>query len=261
MEPFTMNYLAEYQTFESKNELNDAIDIHIERNNFALNETERSIFLMLSRYAVKFPGVAHLKSDTIAKAIGKTSRTIRRAIAKLIELGMIERLEFMRSVAGGNGANIYRIVHPSASTRTLPENTTTATAEATKKATEPITLKNNKPSNTTDTAKSQLSTESDVIKRGLLAKIPTDIAETLEIFFDASAIHRLYGVMLRAKASINRLLTFESDEYEYNKALMSVLSAWKRGKVRSLDAVIYEATKRTARRLWLIDRGRATFNL
>lgn len=256
-----MNYLAEYQTFESKNELNDAIDIHIERNNFAINETERSIFLMLSRYAVKFPGVAHLKSDTIAKAIGKTGRTIRRAIAKLIELGMIERLEFMRSKAGGNGANIYLIVHPSASARTSPEKPAIATDETPFGESETIILKNNNSSTTTDTAKTQLSTESDVIKRGLLAKIPTDIAETLGIFFDASAIHRLYGVMLRAKSSVNRLLTFESDEYEYNKALMSVLSAWKRGKVRLLDAVLYEATKRTARRLWLVDRGRATFNL
>ena len=245
-----MNYLAEYQTFADKHELNDAVTIHFERNNYAMNETERSVFVMLTRYAVKFPGVIHLKTATIAQAIGKTGRTIRRSIATLIELGMIERIEVMRSVSGGNGANIYRIVHPSASARPVAEKSTLVTVEALQTENEPITLINKKPNNTLDTQ----ITKSEIIKRGLLAKIPTDIAQTLGVFFDVPAIHRLYGVMLRAKSSVDRRMKFESDEHEYNTALMSVISAWKHGKVRSLDAVLYEATKRTARRLWLNER-------
>lgn len=242
-----MNYLAEYQTFADKHELNDAITIHFERNDYAMNETERSVFVMLTRYAVKFPGAIHLKTSTIAKAIGKTGRTVRRAIATLIELGMIERIEFMRSVSGGNGANIYRIVHPSATTRPVAEKPTPATVEAMHTENEPITLINNKSINTLDTAIAQ----SDVIKQGLLSNLPPLIAKTMGVFFDANTIHRLYGVMLRAKSAVDRRIAFEEDESAYDTALMSVISAWKRGKVRSLDAVLYEAINRTARRLWL----------
>lgn len=248
-----MNYLSDYQTFSSKAELNEAIADHIHRNNFAINETERSVFLMLARYAVKFPGVAHLKTDTIAAAIGKTGRSIRRAIKSLIDLGMIERVAYMREKTGGNGANIYRIVHPSASTREQAEKPSPATVEDVPAQNEPITLKNNKPSNTTDTTNTQLSTENDIIKRGLIAKLPDEIGKTLGVFFDVDTIHRLYGVMLRAKAAVDRTMAFEREESEYNTAIMSVISAWKRGKVRSLDAVLYEATRRTARRLWLRD--------
>ncbi|WP_371812366.1 helix-turn-helix domain-containing protein [Sporosarcina sp. Marseille-Q4063] len=51
---------------------------------------------MLSRYAVKYPGIAHLKVETISKTIEKTIRTIQQSIRKLEELKIIERKPFTR---------------------------------------------------------------------------------------------------------------------------------------------------------------------
>lgn len=125
-----LSYLSEYQTFNNKYELNDAIASHLDRCRYELTETARDVFLLLSRYAVKYPGVAHLKSATIAKSIEKTDRTVRRAIALLIDLGMIERVEFMREKSGGNGANIYRICPPVTSARMEAVEPTPATVES-----------------------------------------------------------------------------------------------------------------------------------
>ena len=40
--------------------------------------------------AVKYPGVAHLKAATIAKAIGISEKTVRRALNRLQSLVIIE---------------------------------------------------------------------------------------------------------------------------------------------------------------------------
>lgn len=102
-----MNYLENYQTFTSKTKLNDAIALHLTAHGNALNQTERIILTTLSRYAVKYPGVAHLKNSTIAQTVEKSERTVRRALAKLERLQIIERRSFYREKTGGYGANLY----------------------------------------------------------------------------------------------------------------------------------------------------------
>lgn len=64
-----MNYLAKFQPFVTKEEINEAVSSRFERCHRELNETDRAILVMLSHYAVKFPGVALLKSSTIEQAL------------------------------------------------------------------------------------------------------------------------------------------------------------------------------------------------
>lgn len=138
-----MRYLSDYQTFKNKQQLNEAISEHLSRHTYDLNDTTRDVLLMLARYAVKYPGVAHLKTATIAEAIGKTGRTIRRAIAKLIEFNIIEKVTVMRVVSGGYGANIYRIlpyvVQSELSTRKEAVEPTETSGEHAENPNEPIT--------------------------------------------------------------------------------------------------------------------------
>ncbi len=102
-----MNYLTQYQSFTTKQELNAAIALHINYHNHELNETDRNILTFLSRYAVKYPGVAHLKIATISKQIPKNARTIRRSINKLAQFHILKRQPLLRVKAGGQGANLY----------------------------------------------------------------------------------------------------------------------------------------------------------
>lgn len=102
-----LNYLRDHSPFSSTQELNEVVGEHIARNKYNLNPTDRDVLMMLSRYAVKYSGVAHLKVATIAKAINKSAITARRALNKLARLSIIEKRSFFRDVTGGNGANLY----------------------------------------------------------------------------------------------------------------------------------------------------------
>ena len=101
-----MNYLSEYAMFNSVKEMDEAIAEHIRRNQHQLNNTDRDVLMMLSRYSVKYKGAAHLKTETIANTIGKSIRTVQRSLRKLERLNIIERKEFIRKKSGGHGANI-----------------------------------------------------------------------------------------------------------------------------------------------------------
>lgn len=105
-----MQYLTEYQTFKSKHELNEAIAEHLSAHAFELSGTVRKVLTIISRYAVKFPGAAHLKAVTIAESIGMSEKTIRRAINRLQALRIVRKVVTKRKVTGGQGANIVQVL-------------------------------------------------------------------------------------------------------------------------------------------------------
>lgn len=236
-----MNYLSDYQTFENKQQLNEAVSDHLSSHTYDLNDTARDVLLMLARYAVKYPGVAHLKTATIAGTIGKTGRTIRRAITKLIEEGIIEKLPFMRTVSGGYGANIYRIlpsgVQSNMSSREHTAEPCESKPETVENVNEPISSFNLNNKYILDTSISV----NEIIKRGLKHAIPTPIYDALAPFFDGQTLYDTYGILLRAKASIDRSITLETHGQAYVDAFMNVVRLYKAGKVRKLNGLLYSA--------------------
>lgn len=109
----TMKYLSNYQTFLNKKELNEAMAAHLKRCRYEMNETDHNVLLMISRYAIKYAGAAHLKNNTIATTLNKSVRTIQRSIKKLERLDILQKQSFLRKVKGGFGANILVILNPS----------------------------------------------------------------------------------------------------------------------------------------------------
>lgn len=102
------NYLTDYAYFTNKFELDEAAAKHKHEHWQEMNHTDRDVLDVIRRYSVKF-GAAHLKHDTIAVAIGKSNVTARRAIRKLVKLGIIDKIHYVRPVMNGLGANIYAI--------------------------------------------------------------------------------------------------------------------------------------------------------
>lgn len=105
-----MHYLAEHQTFDSTDQLNESVYEHIKRNTYELNDTDRRALKMIARYAVKFNGAAHLKAETLAGLIEKSVKTARRALNKLAGLGIVKKVATTRKINGGKGANIIVIL-------------------------------------------------------------------------------------------------------------------------------------------------------
>lgn len=106
---FYMNEYDELKQFETKEEMNELVKAV--RYHFAdeLNTTALAVLDYISQYAVTVLGVAKLKVETIANAIGKSVRTINYVTKRLHDLSIVNKVETRRKVRGGDGANVYVI--------------------------------------------------------------------------------------------------------------------------------------------------------
>ncbi|WP_227396696.1 helix-turn-helix domain-containing protein [Jeotgalibacillus aurantiacus] len=235
-------YLSEYQTFNSVQELNHHIDLY--RND--LTATQFRVLWLVSNYAVKYPGAAHLKASTIAEALDVSTKTIYRALTALVDAGAIVKHVQFRPKSGGQGATIY-CVQPHVSTRELADNPPVPTHKSMKSENETadsINLKNN-VLDTVNTADMADTTSNEVPASVLRDFIPQAIYDTITRYFgSASEVYSYYGVMLRAKASICRAVRFEDDPVEYINVIERCIFAWKMGKLKkSFEALLYASVQ------------------
>ena len=256
-----MHYLAEYQSFSTKKELNSAIYAHIKRNTYELNDTDRAALKAIARYAVKFPGAAHLKAVTLAEFIEKSEKTARRALAKLADLGIVKKIARSRKVKGGKGANIIVILPPGESepglqntpndqsrmtSRGVDETLTESKDEPTKIVTEPSdSIKLLKNKNLKDT-----SIPANALKKAL----PSEMYDAMSLYFNAEDIYKYYGILLRAKRSVHRDLMIEDNPEPFVTTWHNAILKAKQGKVRNLDNYLFgawqEATARASREMY-----------
>lgn len=102
-------YLAQYTTFESVEEMDQHVEKHIQAHYYNLTKSERAIVFKIAAHALQHPGASHLKAETIANSLGISTKTVYRAIKKLESLGIIKKVNYTRG-KGGQGANIYIIL-------------------------------------------------------------------------------------------------------------------------------------------------------
>ncbi|MFS0576430.1 hypothetical protein AB1K83_12395 [Sporosarcina sp. 179-K 3D1 HS] len=103
------HYLKEYSKFTTIAEMDAAAEQHLSLHWDNLTKSDRQVLDVIRRYSVKY-GAAHLKHGTIENATGKSNITVRRAIRKLVNLHIIEKVHYIRPVMSGLGANIYIIL-------------------------------------------------------------------------------------------------------------------------------------------------------
>lgn len=234
-EPITLTLTLEnYKTFANVADLNEAIRLHLREHQYKLNETAIKTLEVVSRHAVKYPGAAWLKVDSLAKLIGKSAPTARRALALLERLGIIERVAFLRQKSGGNGANILRIVpampvddRASMIAREHDAKPTEASVEQPKIENESITLISSK--------ELLHNTYSKPFKTFLTT------AEALLGEGSRKLINRLYGVYLAHTSKINHVYDTSTLLHAGISALRVTLQAAKRRDIRNV-AGFYNGT-------------------
>lgn len=236
-----MHYLSQYQTFNSKEELNTAIYAHIKRNSYDLNETDRKALKMIARYAVKFTGAAHLKAATIAELIGKSEKTARRVVNKLVDLGIIRKVATIRKINGGKGANILQILpvedgndQSTLSSREDAKTRDIKRTETQKSAAEPSnSIKQLKNNTYKDTA--------FVPATALQNSLPSAIYDAMSPYFNADDIYKYYGILLRAKRSVSDAVLIEDNPQPFVAAFQNAVFKLKQGKIRNLANYLYRA--------------------
>lgn len=229
-----MNYLQKHQPFQTKKELNETLAAHIARCRFELNETDRDILMMLSRYAVKYPGVAHLKLDTISKTVNKSSRTIQRSIRKLEQFNIIKTQPFMRQKTGGFGANLYIFLPPSVMSEVSPRSNTqkptATTTDTSHSETEPISLISKKDLYSHNTYEPTLATHYQTFKKRIQSFLGDAAQKT---------ISKLYGIY---RVLSIRLLKF--DIHKDKEKLFEILS------LQALNITFQSTKKKNIRNLY-----------
>lgn len=102
-------YLEQYSSFDSVEEMDQHVEQHISTHYFDLTESERAIVFSLSQRSLMYPGASHLKAETIAETVGVSTKTVYRAIKKLVQLNIIEKVPGTK-MNGIKGASIYMIL-------------------------------------------------------------------------------------------------------------------------------------------------------
>ncbi|GGJ49695.1 helix-turn-helix domain-containing protein [Virgibacillus salexigens] len=225
------------QTFADKNDMDAAIKQHLGQHGADLPDTAVEILRLLSRHAVKYPGVAFLKHATIAKHTGKSRMTVIRNIKRLVSVGIIEKVSFMRSVNGGKGANLY-VIQPNVTSSMLHREDSIEQATI-------------KPS----------EDKSEIEPRSLLSEntyalesarnrnnIPTPLYNALSPFFQGAELRKYVGIVFRAKSAKTRL---ETHTAAFTACLIDCIRRYKLGEIRNLDGYIYASIRKLSRKLFL----------
>lgn len=113
------------QSFECIEAMNQAIRRFLYTYGHELSESAVEVLKMLSRHACEIIGVAFPKVETIAALVGKSVRTVQRALKTLEGYGIIKRISTIRTTGkhkGGNGHNVY-VIQPVENVKELPTDT------------------------------------------------------------------------------------------------------------------------------------------
>lgn len=251
------------QPFSSVEDLNaNTIEI---REQYAdqLTPSTKEVLDVLHRYSCKYPGVCYLSKNKIAEMVGVSRRTVIRACKQLEDLGIINQHELMRHNGDkrqSSNAIVFVTVHKADDNNNVTPDCHTKDA---------LTNTQLNSSNTYDTGKRVIVDKKEVvkdylttdavkadIKRGLRDKMPTYLYDLLSPYLNLDDLYEAYGTLIRAKAYVDKSIVFESHEGLYTDAVLSVINAYKRGKVRNLFAVLYTAARDTTAQIYRRDNYR-----
>jgi Helix-turn-helix domain len=232
---YTMTiHLEEHRVFDSAEELNEAIRLHLRKHRYKLNKTAFTVLETISRYAVKYGGAAWLKGRTLADLVGKSEPTVRRAVAFLEKLGILERVPQMRKKSGGNGANIIRILppqklndHPEMIARKEVEYPCKAKVEAANSQKESTSFKS------FNTSLKILRKETRLGYSFTPKNVPEPFIKTVKPFFyEAADIYQLWGKAMLAYKKFTLLHMLEDYTELVLDAFKQSIYAHKHRKIR-----------------------------
>lgn len=206
-------------------ELNAVIRAH--KKAHQLTKTESEVLDILSQYSVKEVGRSWLSKSTIAEIVGKSRRTIIRVCNRLESLGIISQRVRKRQTGDRRQTSNLIVINDSeqSSENGTPECHTQET---------PIKSLNN---NTYLDTGASASVPSNALK----GAIPEPIYNAMARYFNADSMYKYYGILLRAKASIDRTVRIESDPEPFIEALNATVLKAKRGIVRNVSNYLFAA--------------------
>ena len=254
-------FIAPFESIEQLNANTTAI-----RAQYAefMTPTEKAVLDVLHRYATKQYGVSYLSKTSIADKVGVSRRQVIRICNKFEAMGIIVQYATDRRAGGGRTSNTIvfltqisaraAFVEESVQVTDNMQESSVDTGDVTANVTSLEALKD-APKELRD-LKITGDTEACAAlnKQGLVSKLPKTLQYALAPFFDSKELYEMTGVIYKAKSAVDSRIMIEDHEDEYYNAILSVMNAYGRGKLQSVQAVLYSAVKTVTRSIWLAER-------
>jgi len=240
--------LKQYETFDTTADMDAKIYEYIEvLRNDEQPESVIEVLRFLGRSSLRITGVSFAKHQTIADSIGISRRTVIRAMNKLADYGMIERIPTVKKWIGRSRKKSVNIIVIQAAIPSMShKDDTTEEAEEVTQDKLDNAEKETEPSLHNHTSNNYLLETAKAVKNA----IPTPIYNVLSPFFNAKDLQRLTGVIFRAKTARVRV---ESHADAFTDVLTDIMRRYKGGSISSLDGYIYKAIRKLSRRLYLTE--------
>lgn len=239
----------QFATFQSVDELNLTIRRFLYAHSHELTSATIQTLKTISRFSCKLLGVCWTKVATIAQTAEISERTVRRAIAKLEEYGIIKRIPTQRK-QGGDGHNIYVIqpvtegidlpVTPSVSAdlseRQSEENTDGTSTQHSKTQNETVSCETEYSSRDKDSnnVKKPEPTLEQLDASYTPKHIPEEFINAVKPFVgNAYAIYRLWGMVCASMRNMSIL----------DVSVDVIIDAWKQ------SVFAYKAKRKRLRRI------------
>lgn len=251
-----------YINFESRDEMDKHFNLFRKKHRFDITEKENHVLFTLNGFAMKFPGACKIETKKIAKAAGVSITTVKNAVKKAVDFGMLKRFKTRKQNGCRQGVTVYQFQH------FLPEVCPLGTcySENSDKPREskikelnlepyalilllPSLKKSFKDTNITDVPE-----KSPALKIGLLNKIPQAISKAVSPFMDdVNEIYEMVGTIFNAKSKISKSIKIEQHEDKFYRAIVSVFESQKRAarkeKEFNVFAVMYKAITNTTKQI------------
>ncbi|WP_153004905.1 hypothetical protein [Oceanobacillus picturae] len=178
-----------------------------------------------------------MKHATIARHIGRSRITVIRNIKRLVDVGIIEKVPFMRSVNGGKGANLY-VINPCDTSEEIHRT----------ELTEPHTAKDSEANFGYEPC-SLLSENNYVLESARnYNNIPAPLYNALSPFFQGAELRKYVGIVFRAKTPKTRL---ESHTEAFSACIIDSIRRYKLGHIRNLEGYLFASIRKLSRRIFL----------
>src|SRR5699024_1102139 len=233
--------LKQYETFDTVADMDERIYEYIELlRNDEQPESVIEVLLFLGLSSLRITGVSFAKYQTIADSIGKSYRTVIRAMNTLADFGMIDRIPTVKKWFGKSRKKSVNIIVIQAeeievlASMSHKDDTTAEVSEDTQDKLDNAE-KETEPSLHNHTSNNYLLETAKAVKNA----IPTPIYNVLSPFFIAEDLQRLTGVIFRAKAHKHVQVRIEDHAEAFTDVLTDVIRRYKGGSISSLDGYIY----------------------
>src|SRR5699024_4244684 len=241
--------LKQYETFDTTADMDAKIYEYIEvLRNDEQPESVIEVLRFLGRSSLRITGVSFAKHQTIADSIGISRRTVIRAMNKLADYGMIERIPTVKKWIGRSRKKSVNIIVIQAAIPSMShKDDTTEEAEEVTQDKLDNAEQETEPSLHNHTSNNYLLETAKAVKNA----IPTPIYTALSPFFNAKELRRLTGVIFRGKYMPHAKVRIEDHADAFTDVLLDVIRRYKDRTINNLDGYLYAAIRKLSRRLYL----------